>query len=273
MTKRYMDFAPKKASKKISGPQVIVSTNSPRVSHANSARMSTTGSVQSTGRTVTRLGKPVRQVVAKSTKPMGHVVKNSVRPVGQNMVGTTRASGRPVARTTMTATASKPVVRTTTTRSAVTRRTAVQSVARTTATVPQKNNKPRGGVRLGEIEDVQFADLGLSEQLLDTPTVVEQSKTPRKARNVDTYAVPRAQFINQDKVKKRPLSKNVYQKQVATNKPVKSVKETPTKKNGKPVTIISKPEKDSKVGMVVAIVLTIILGAVAGTVAFLLLPK
>jgi len=40
-----------------------------------------------------------------------------------------------------------------------------------------------------------------------------------------------------------------------------------------PMTIIEKPEKDSKVGMVVAIILTIILGAAAGTVAFLLLPK
>lgn len=47
------------------------------------------------------------------------------------------------------------------------------------------------------------------------------------------------------------------------------------KKNTKkgPVTIIEKPEKDSKVGMIVAIILTIILGAAAGTVAFLLLPK
>ena len=42
---------------------------------------------------------------------------------------------------------------------------------------------------------------------------------------------------------------------------------------GERVTIISKPEKDTKVGRVVAIILAIILGAAAGTVAFLLLPK
>ena len=40
-----------------------------------------------------------------------------------------------------------------------------------------------------------------------------------------------------------------------------------------PVTIITKPEKDAHVSMVVAVILTIILGAAAGTVAFLLLPK
>ena len=84
-----------------------------------------------------------------------------------------------------------------------------------------------------------------------------------------TYAVPKSPFINQDKVEKRPLSKNNYQQR----KVVAPAKEPVSSKNGKPVTIIAKPKKDSKVGMVVTIILTIILGAVAGTVAFLLLPK
>lgn len=78
-----------------------------------------------------------------------------------------------------------------------------------------------------------------------------------------TYAVPKTPFINQGSVAKRPLSKNVYQKKVQ-----------PTKEgNQGPVAIISKPEKDSKAGVVVGIILTIILGAAAGTIAFLLLPK
>ena len=59
------------------------------------------------------------------------------------------------------------------------------------------------------------------------------------------------------------LSKNVYKKKVVV----------PKEEPSGPTTIIEKPEKDSKVGMVVAIILTIILGAAAGTVAFLLLPK
>lgn len=70
-------------------------------------------------------------------------------------------------------------------------------------------------------------------------------------------------FVNTEKVAKRPLSKNVYRKNVMVPK------ETPSG----PVTIIDKPEKDSKVGLVVTIIITIILGAAAGTVAFLLLPK
>ena len=77
-----------------------------------------------------------------------------------------------------------------------------------------------------------------------------------------TFATPRSPFINQDKVVKRPLSsRNVYQKPVAKEE-----------KKG-PVTIITNSEKDSKVGLLVTIILTIVLGAAAGTVAFLLLPK
>lgn len=90
------------------------------------------------------------------------------------------------------------------------------------------------------------------------------SKAEKKTTEKNTFVAPKPTFINQDKVAKRPLSKNVYQKNiVATNE----------SKNKAPVAIIAKPEKESKVGLVVAIILTIILGAVAGTIAFLLLPK
>lgn len=79
------------------------------------------------------------------------------------------------------------------------------------------------------------------------------------------FGTPRARFVNTEKVAKRPLSKNVYPKKVVVPEEVE--------KPSKPVTIINKPEKDSKMGMVVAIIITIILGAAAGTVAFLLLPN
>ena len=86
-----------------------------------------------------------------------------------------------------------------------------------------------------------------------------------KANNVSspTLKVSQARFVNTDKVVKRPLSKNVYQKKIVEPKEVPQA----------PVTIIQKPEKDSKVGLIVTIIITIILGAAAGTVAFLLLPK
>ena len=86
------------------------------------------------------------------------------------------------------------------------------------------------------------------------------------------YVIQGSPFINQDKVAKRPLSKNVYQKRVGNLEEIGRI-DNRTNSKDKAVTIISKPKKDSKVGVVVAIILTIILGAVAGTVAFLLLPK
>lgn len=78
------------------------------------------------------------------------------------------------------------------------------------------------------------------------------------------FVPPRSPFINQEKIVKRPLSaKNVYQRNTV------SLKEEPKG----PVTIIAKQEKDSKMGLLITIILTIVLGAAAGTVAFLLLPK
>ena len=80
------------------------------------------------------------------------------------------------------------------------------------------------------------------------------------------YKTPQTTFINQEKIVKRPLSghsKNAYPKKTVVHK------EAPSG----PVAIISKPEKESHVGMVVAVIITIILRAAAGTVAFLLLPK
>ena len=79
---------------------------------------------------------------------------------------------------------------------------------------------------------------------------------------------PKAKFVNTETVAKRPLSgsaKNVYTKRTVTTEP--------PKESIKPVKIIDKPKKGSKVGTIVAIIITIILGATAGTVAFLLLPK
>ena len=78
-----------------------------------------------------------------------------------------------------------------------------------------------------------------------------------------TKSATNSPFINREKVVKRPLSKNVYQKSTSP------VKEAPKG----PVTIISTSEKESKMGLLVTIILTIILGAAAGTIAFLLLPK
>ncbi len=84
------------------------------------------------------------------------------------------------------------------------------------------------------------------------------------AHNLDKkLKIPKVSFVNTEKIIKRPLSKNVYTKKI----------ESPKEEPKGPVTIIAKPEKDSKASLIVTIIITIILGAAAGTVAFLLLPK
>ena len=105
----------------------------------------------------------------------------------------------------------------------------------------------------------------VSVKSVEKPVEKSAKKLVEKPKVSETYQPPKNPFINQGKVAKRPLSKNVYAK-----KPVVApAKEAPKG----PVTIISKPEKQAHVGMIITIILTIILGAAAGTVAFLLLPK
>lgn len=115
----------------------------------------------------------------------------------------------------------------------------------------------------GALDDV---GLGVIESLgVDNAkdSVTELGSTGLSKGSDKTFKVPKSPFINQNKVEKRPLSKNVYQKKIVV----------PEEKPKGPVTIISKPEKDAHVSLIVAVILTIILGAAAGTVAFLLLPK
>lgn len=103
-----------------------------------------------------------------------------------------------------------------------------------------------------------------AKSLKITQSPVEKPVEKSLKKPVDnTYKPPKTPFINQEKVVKRPLSKNVYQKKIVAPKEVPKG----------PVTIISKPEKETHVGIIVTIIITVVLGAAAGTVAFLLLPK
>ena len=114
-------------------------------------------------------------------------------------------------------------------------------------------NESKEGVRAAKAKKV-----GLREEVSE-----KASGLTTKPKGDKTYKTPKSPFINQDKVEKRPLSKNVYRKKV----------EGPKEEPKGPVTIITKPEKQAHVSLIVTIILTIILGAAAGTVAFLLLPK
>ena len=103
------------------------------------------------------------------------------------------------------------------------------------------------------------------------PMVRTAPKAAPKAKT--TIEGPRiTKFLNTNKIEKRPLSKTYAKNLVPAVQPV--VEEKPEKRKKKsPERIITKPDKDSKAGMIIAVILTIILGAAAGTVAFLLLPK
>ena len=107
-----------------------------------------------------------------------------------------------------------------------------------------------------------------AQNLKDKKLVNGAAPTEKPVENTakakEAYKVPKSPFINQEKIVKRPLSKNVYQKEV---------KEAPKTEPAGPVTVISKPEKDSHVNVIITIIITIVLGAAAGTIAFLLLPK
>ena len=111
-----------------------------------------------------------------------------------------------------------------------------------------------------ELVEAKSKKVKASKEVRKTEKAVE--KTVEKPVE-KTAEIPKYPFINQEKVKKRPLSKNVYRKEI----------KTPVEEPKGPVTIISKPEKDAHASLIITIILTIILGAAAGTVAFLLLPK
>lgn len=85
---------------------------------------------------------------------------------------------------------------------------------------------------------------------------------PSAAKPKTTFEPPK--FINTSKVEKRPLSKTVYARRQEV-----VAKEEPTG----PVAIIDKPEKDSNIGLIITVILTVILGAAVGTIAFLIIPR
>lgn len=115
-----------------------------------------------------------------------------------------------------------------------------------------------------ELEKAKSKNVSL-KSVADAKKPTKKTADAEKSTEKDkkTLKIPKSPFINQNKVTKRPLSKNVYEKKI----------EPTREKSTGPVTIIAKPEKEEKTGIVVTIILTIILGAVAGTIAFLLLPK
>lgn len=129
------------------------------------------------------------------------------------------------------------------------------------STIARGNIASRGGInpKFGVIEDYRPKTAGLAKKKVGP-------EGPRITK-----------FLNTNKIEKRPLSGTYAKKVVPVPETVLEKKAENSKKERKekrgPERIISFPERDSKAGMIIAVILTIILGAAAGTVAFLLLPK
>ena len=292
MTKKYMDFVPAKNADK----KAAVTSGAPR--RTNVAEKPAVASVK-----VTKVSGPKVLMPEPTATPRTRMVRRSVtsQRAVQNVV-----TRRGVQSTAQSVTSVRGATRSTMMQSTVRRVAPVQSGAASGQAVgsvgAQGGFAISGGAKLGEIEDLspkfvkmdvpkrplgesaehkiavqpamkdevkeakskkligRFKNKGLAKGAAKNAMISEKKAVVRN----ETFAAPKPTFINQDKVAKRPLSKNVYQKKIAT------IEEKASKG---PVAIITKPEKESKVGLVVAIILTIILGAVAGTIAFLLLPK
>ena len=124
---------------------------------------------------------------------------------------------------------------------------------------------PKSAPRKTEKPSPKIAPTEVKSKVEPKKELKSEPKVEPKKESKPALGVPaRPAFVNTEKIRKRPLSKST-----APKKEVIPKEETPSA----PVTIIDKPEKDSKVGLIVTIIITIILGAAAGTVAFLLLPK
>ena len=117
---------------------------------------------------------------------------------------------------------------------------------------------PRHFVSKKAMQDITAAK---AEKISKNPLDLSKktAEKPNRKKETEDFKPP---FINRN-VEKRPLSKTVY--------PPKTAKVS--EESSGPVTIINKPEKDANASLVIVILLTIILGAAVGTVAFLLLPR
>lgn len=337
MTKQYMDFAPKRASKArmravAAMPEVQFPDESDDIDVRRPVRRQSLNS--STSGVKLSNTSHVRSAIRKSdgVYPTGKAVARPslnravlTRPVASRPVSSVREVNRPASsvRTIASRLKTKNIdddtqmvtMKNATGLRSATLRPAVKVSYSANSKVIRAESRRSNAVKLGEIEDVKFVNTNVEKRALGGNFGLDDSLYNKRAagdvkavkarkignrmgigtrnnartgrQTVDlgddaksniqkeakaaTYAVPKSPFINQDKVKKRPLSKNVYRKQSTVKS--NDYKAMSGEKGGETVTIVSKPEKDSKVGVVVAIILTIILGAVAGTVAFLLLPK
>ena len=143
------------------------------------------------------------------------VAKPEMKPVA-------RAVARPVAKPGM-----KPVVK------PVAKVSPVVKKEPTARKEPLMEREPA----LGVIEDLGAVK---SEEVKPVETKKPGTKPADKI-----FKMPKPKFINQDKIIKRPLSKNVYRKKVVA----------PKEEPKGPVTIITKPESQAHVSLIITVII------------------
>lgn len=243
MTKRYIDFAPAK-KRTTTAPAKTVSAPAPKPAPVQP---------------VTAVF--VRRTVVKEVKPV-----QPVRPAAKP-VTPVQETPKPVAKP-----APKPETFEPTAKTFATTRELSYGVIEdyepffTAAKVEKRPlSTPRPSAELAEAKakKVRSSLFGSNSKKNKEEKAPIKEAPVAKEPEFQALKTPDTPFVKSVQVEKRPLSKNVYKKPAPT----------PVEASTGPVKIIDKPEKDSHIGPIIAIILTIILGAAVGTVAFLLLPK
>lgn len=243
MKKQYMDFVPtaKKSSRvkeSIGKKTVVMSGSKPRVRKAVTKPVAREVATESVARVAKPAKKPAKKPIPKSTKPVAF-------------------SDEKMPKLGMIEDLNPKFVKTDVPKRPLSSRPAGGSHFRAEKTGVAAIKAQKIGNRANTKNSTET-------EVKPVEKSVENSKKSVATKSI--YQPPKNPFINQGMIEKRPLSKNVYAKKASIPKEISNEPKGP-------VTIISKPEKDAHVGLIVAIILTIILGAAAGTAAFLLLPK
>lgn len=123
---------------------------------------------------------------------------------------------------------------------------------------PNSTEKPRRALMEAQLRISKATKI--TKRLIPQP---QKNVTQQKPAKPSTFQPPK--FINTNNIEKRPLSKTVYERR----KSLTEVKEVPAG----PIAIIDKPEDKNNIGLIITIILTVILGAAVGTIAFLLIPR
>lgn len=123
-------------------------------------------------------------------------------------------------------------------------------------------------VKEDDFLDIETSGLGIIEDL-------EPTRPAKDSPDNNNYSLGgQSPFINTDKVDKRPLSshipknkpvkKNIYENKTTDKKSRKS-----NKLNRTPTVVTGTASRGNSISLVIAIILTVILGALVGTIAYL----